>query len=265
MPKAETHPLYKKLHGKPNKSDKGYFYVIKDQQFYREREENYQRNQSIKQKYNSAAFAYATALMAENYGTPEAKAALAVEYEDAHHIASNGQPYKTPWSWKFNSYQFDYKQTHPFSEFADTAKQDSYNELMPQIESLLAGEDDMIANMANVAAVLHKAFGFLWTGFYRVEGQQLVLGPFQGPIACTRIPFGRGVCGTAWQQAQTVIVPNVHEFAGHIACSSASNSEIVVPIIRNNQVIAVLDIDSADFNTFDETDQLCLEQIAAML
>ena len=144
-------------------------------------------------------------------------------------------------------------------------KQETYQTLLPQIESLVAGETDMIAKMANVTAVLHEAFGFWWTGFYRVEGQQLVLGPFQGPIACTRIPYGKGVCGTAWQRAETIIVPNVHEFAGHIACSSASNSEIVVPIISNKQVIAVLDIDSKDFNTFDETDRLHLEQIARML
>ena len=140
-----------------------------------------------------------------------------------------------------------------------------YQTLLPQIESLVAGETDTIANMANVVAALHEAFGFWWTGFYRVEGQQLVLGPFQGPIACTRIPYGKGVCGTAWQRAETVIVPNVHNFPGHIACSSASNSEIVVPLIRNNQVVAVLDIDSKDFNTFDDTDQFYLEQIAKML
>lgn len=144
-------------------------------------------------------------------------------------------------------------------------KQEKYQTLLPQIEALVAGEKDMIANMANVAAVLHETFGFWWTGFYRVEGQQLVLGPFQGPIACTRIAFGRGVCGTAWQRAETVIVPNVHEFAGHIACSSASNSEIVVPILHDGRVVAVLDIDSTDFNTFDAIDQHYLEQIAAML
>ena len=144
-------------------------------------------------------------------------------------------------------------------------KIEKYQNLLPQIESLVAGEMDMIANMANVAAALHEAFGFWWTGFYRVESQQLVLGPFQGPIACTRIPYGKGVCGTAWQRAETVIVPNIHDFPGHIACSSASNSEIVVPLIRNNRVIAVLDIDSKDFNTFDETDQLYLEKIAEML
>jgi GAF domain-containing protein len=144
-------------------------------------------------------------------------------------------------------------------------KQEKYQALLPQVESLVAGETDMIANMANVAAALHEAFGFWWTGFYRVEGQQLVLGPFQGPIACTRIPYGKGVCGTAWQRAATVIVPNVHVFAGHIACSSASNSEIVVPVIRDNRVIAVLDIDSTDFGAFDETDKHYLEQIVGML
>lgn len=150
-------------------------------------------------------------------------------------------------------------------------KSETYQALLPQIESLVAGETDAIANMANVAAVLHEVFGFWWTGFYRVESlpsqpeSVLVLGPFQGPIACTRIPYGKGVCGTAWQRAETIIVPNVHDFPGHIACSSASNSEIVVPVLHNGQVIAVLDIDSTSFNTFDETDKMFLEQIAGML
>ena len=144
-------------------------------------------------------------------------------------------------------------------------KNEKYKALFPQIESLVSGEQDMIAKMANVAAALHEAFGFWWTGFYRVEGEELVLGPFQGPIACTRIPFGRGVCGTAWKQAQTIIVPNVHEFAGHIACSTASNSEIVVPIFRNKQIIAVLDIDSVDYGTFDETDKQWLEKITQII
>jgi len=154
------------------------------------------------------------------------------------------------------------------------SKQETYQALLAQIESLVAGETDEIANMANVAAALHETFSFWWTGFYRVERQngtapvesaQLVLGPFQGPVACTRIPYGKGVCGTAWQRAETVIVPNVHEFAGHIACSSASNSEIVVPVIRHNQVVAVLDIDSTDFNTFDNTDKYYLEQICSRI
>ena len=140
-------------------------------------------------------------------------------------------------------------------------KEQAYQQLLPQIEALVAGEQDMIANMANIAAALHEAFGFWWTGFYRVEGDMLVLGPFQGPIACTRIPYGRGVCGTAWAQGQTIIVPNVHEFAGHIACSSASNSEIVVPIRKDERIIAVLDIDSVEYNTFDTIDQRYLEQI----
>ena len=152
-----------------------------------------------------------------------------------------------------------------FRTFVHMTKQEKYQTLLPQIEALVARESDAIANMANVAAVLHEAFGFWWTGFYRVEGQQLVLGPFQGPIACTRIPYGKGVCGIAWQRAETVIVPNVHDFAGHIACSSASNSEIVVPILHDGRVVSVLDIDSTDFNTFDAIDQHYLEQIASML
>ncbi len=129
-------------------------------------------------------------------------------------------------------------------------KEEKYEALLPQLQSLVSGESDTIANMANIAAALHETFGFWWTGFYRV-----------GPIACTRIPFGRGVCGTAWQRGETIIVPNVHEFPGHIACSSASNSEIVIPIRQNGQIIAVLDIDSREFATFDETDRCYLEKI----
>ena len=154
-------------------------------------------------------------------------------------------------------------------------KRETYEALMPQIEALVNGETDSIANMANVAAVLHAAFGFWWTGFYRVTGeglqvtgeglQELVLGPFQGPMACTRIPYGKGVCGTAWQRGETVIVPDVHAFAGHIACSSESKSEIVVPLWQDGEVIAVLDIDSKDYNTFDETDKIYLEQIAKII
>ena len=144
-------------------------------------------------------------------------------------------------------------------------KQAKYQQLLLQIKALTADEPDQIANMANIAAVLHEAFGFWWTGFYRVDGDMLVLGPFQGPVACTRIPYARGVCGTAWAQGQTIIVPNVHEFAGHIACSSDSKSEMVVPIHRNGQIIAVLDIDSADYDTFGTIDQHYLEQIVALL
>ena len=129
----------------------------------------------------------------------------------------------------------------------------------------MEGETDVIAKMANVAAALHQTFGFWWTGFYRVMDDELVLGPFQGPVACMHIPFGRGVCGTAWQRQETIIVPNVHEFAGHIACSSESKSEIVVPVIRDGKVIAVLDIDSAEYNTFDDTDKTYLEQIIRVI
>lgn len=133
--------------------------------------------------------------------------------------------------------------------------------VLPQIESVVNGESDMVANMANIAAILHETFGFWWTGFYRVDGKELVLGPFQGPVACNRIAFGRGVCGTAWERGETICVPNVHEFAGHIACSSKSKSEIVVPVWRENQVIAVLDIDSAEYGTFDEIDIKYLEDV----
>ena len=144
-------------------------------------------------------------------------------------------------------------------------KQERYEALLPQIKAVVEDEPDLIANMANVAAMLHETFGFWWTGFYRVEGEELVLGPFQGPMACTRIRKGRGVCGTAWLKEETQVVPDVDKFPGHIACSSASRSEIVVPIFHAGKVIAVLDIDSERLNTFDETDRQNLEQIVKML
>lgn len=144
-------------------------------------------------------------------------------------------------------------------------KQERYEGLLPQIKAVVEDEPDLIANMANVAAMLHETFGFWWTGFYRVQGEELVLGPFQGPMACTRIKKGRGVCGTAWAEAQTQVVPDVELFPGHIACSSASRSEIVVPIFKEGQVIAVLDIDSDRLSTFDETDRHYLEQITFIL
>lgn len=144
-------------------------------------------------------------------------------------------------------------------------KQERYEALLPQIKAVVEDEPDLIANMANVAAMLHETFGFWWTGFYRVEGEELVLGPFQGPMACTRIRKGRGVCGTAWLKEATQVVPDVDKFPGHIACSSASRSEIVVPIFHAGKVIAVLDIDSERLNTFDETDRQNLEQIVKML
>ncbi|MBQ5784262.1 MAG: GAF domain-containing protein [Bacteroidales bacterium] len=146
-----------------------------------------------------------------------------------------------------------------------STKEEIYKEILPQIESILNGETDLIANTSNFCAMLKEAFDFWWVGFYFVkqtrDSQQLVLGPFQGPLACTRINYGKGVCGTAWKQKQTIIVPNVDEFPGHIACSSLSKSEIVVPVIRNGEVIAVLDIDSKDLNTFSFTDKEYLEDI----
>jgi len=144
-------------------------------------------------------------------------------------------------------------------------KQERYEALLPQIKAVVDGEADLIANMANVAAMLHETFGFWWTGFYRVVGEELVLGPFQGPMACTRIGKGRGVCGTAWAKAETQVVPDVEKFPGHIACSSASRSEIVVPVFHEGSIIAVLDIDSAQLATFDETDKHYLEQIVQLL
>lgn len=144
-------------------------------------------------------------------------------------------------------------------------KQKIYESLYRQIESVIEGEDDAIANMANVSSLIHEAFGFWWTGFYIVKDGVLVLGPFQGPVACTRIPFGKGVCGTAWERQETVVVPDVHLFPGHIACSSLSRSEIVVPIFDGTTVKAVLDIDSKELATFDETDSHWLERITGLL
>lgn len=144
-------------------------------------------------------------------------------------------------------------------------KQERYEALLPQIKAVIEDESDLIANMANVAAMLHETFGFWWTGFYRVVGEELVLGPFQGPMACTRIKKGRGVCGTAWQKEETQVVPDVDKFPGHIACSSLSRSEIVVPVKQGEDIIAVLDIDSAELNTFDHTDRHFLEEIVSLL
>ena len=145
------------------------------------------------------------------------------------------------------------------------SKEEQYKSLIPQIEGLLKGESDLIANLANIAAALKEQFGWFWVGFYLVKNDQLVLGPFQGPVACTRISKGRGVCGTSWAKATTLIVPDVEKFPGHIACSSLSKSEIVVPIISNGEVIGVLDVDSSEYNSFDETDQRFLESIVTLL
>ena len=145
-------------------------------------------------------------------------------------------------------------------------KEDKYRSLLPQVKALCEGEDDMIAKMANVAALLHTEFGFWWTGFYRVVNNELLLGPFQGPLACVHIGYGRGVCGTAWKERRAVVVPDVEEFPGHIACSSESRSEIVVPMNnKDGEVIAVLDIDSRELGTFDDTDAHWLAQIVALI
>lgn len=144
-------------------------------------------------------------------------------------------------------------------------KTEKYQSLVPQIKALLEGEPDVVANLANVSAALKEQFGWLWTGFYLVKGQELVLGPFQGPVACTRIKYGRGVCGSSWEQARTLVVPDVEKFPGHIACSSLSRSEIVVPLIRNGVVVGVLDVDSEQLDHFDETDQQYLEEIVSLL
>lgn len=149
---------------------------------------------------------------------------------------------------------------------ADMDKEEKYRLLTEQISALIEGETDPVAVMANVCAAIHETMGFFWTGFYRVKDGELVLGPFQGPVACMHIAFGRGVCGTAWKEQRTIIVPDVEQFPGHIACSSLSRSEIVVPVFSNNgEVQAVLDIDSKELATFDETDRLYLEKICHLL
>lgn len=144
-------------------------------------------------------------------------------------------------------------------------KAERYASLLPQIKALIEGESNLVANLANISAALHEAFGFWWVGFYQVEGDELVLGPFQGPVACTRIGRGRGVCGTAWQKGQTIVVEDVELFPGHIACSSASRSEIVVPMWKEGKVWGVLDIDSEKLATFDECDQEWLEKLCQMI
>ena len=144
-------------------------------------------------------------------------------------------------------------------------KEEQYSALIPQIKDLLEGETYLVANLGNVAAALKEQFGWLWVGFYLVKDNELVLGPFQGPVACTRIQKGRGVCGTSWQQAETIIVPDVEKFPGHIACSSLSKSEIVVPVIRNGEVVAVLDVDSDEYDQFDRADQHYLQNIVDLI
>ncbi len=144
-------------------------------------------------------------------------------------------------------------------------KAEQYQSIIPQIQAIIEDETDVIANLANICAALKQQFDWLWIGFYLVKDNELVLGPFQGPIACTRIAIGRGVCGSAWQQQQVIIVPDVDQFPGHIACSSASRSEIVLPIMKNGECLGVLDIDSSELNQFDEVDAKYLKQLIAMI
>jgi GAF domain-containing protein len=150
-------------------------------------------------------------------------------------------------------------------QIARGSKEEQYRALIPQIKGLVSGEPDLVANLANIAAALKEQFDFFWVGFYLVKADELVLGPFQGPVACTRISKGRGVCGASWAQANTIIVPDVENFPGHIACSSISKSEIVIPLFKNNEVWGVLDVDSDQFNSFDETDAQFLQEIVALI
>jgi L-methionine (R)-S-oxide reductase len=150
-------------------------------------------------------------------------------------------------------------------EIIHGTKPENYQSIIQQIKALIDGEPDLIANLANIVAALKEQFGWFWIGFYLVKNDELVLAPFQGPVACTRIKKGRGVCGTSWAKAETLIVPDVEAFPGHIACSSLSKSEIVVPVIRNNKVVAVLDVDSDELNNFDETDKQYLEEIISFI
>jgi GAF domain-containing protein len=144
-------------------------------------------------------------------------------------------------------------------------KEEQYQHIIPQIKGLLEGETDLIANLANIAAALKEQFDFFWVGFYLVKEDELVLGPFQGPVACTRIKKGRGVCGTSWEEGKTIIVPDVEKFPGHIACSSLSKSEIVLPLFSDSKIVGVLDVDSSTLNSFDETDQLYLQKIVDLI
>lgn len=148
---------------------------------------------------------------------------------------------------------------------ASTQKKERYQTLLPQLEALVQGEDDLMANLANISAALKQTMDFYWVGFYVVKGNQLVLGPFQGPIACTRISFGKGVCGTSWKEKKTIVVPNVDEFPGHIACSSASRSEIVLPAIKDGEVALVLDVDSDKLNDFNADDEAGLSQVIKII
>lgn len=155
--------------------------------------------------------------------------------------------------------------SHQIHVSPSLTKEEKYKNILPQLNALVEGEGDMIANMANISSALRQAFDFFWVGFYIVKSQELVLGPFQGTIACTRIKYGKGVCGTAWKEKDTIIVPNVNLFPGHIACDALSQSEIVIPLFKDNEVFAVLDVDSDQLNHFDDIDAKYLRQIVKLL
>ena len=155
--------------------------------------------------------------------------------------------------------------SHTLAINANTNREEMYRILLPQLHALVEGETDSLANLSNLVAALHHAFNFLWTGIYFVRGQELVLGPFQGPVACTRIGYGKGVCGSSWKEKKTILVPDVHAFPGHIACNSESRSEIVLPALKNGEVVLVLDIDSEKAAYFDETDQQYLEEVMRLV
>ena len=148
---------------------------------------------------------------------------------------------------------------------SSSTKEEKYKNLLPQIDALISGEQDLVANLANISAALKQSFDFLWVGFYLVKENELVLGPFQGPIACTRIAFGKGVCGTAWKEKKTIVVDDVDKFPGHIACSSESKSEVVVPVIKNGNVVMVLDVDSSQLASFNQMDEFWLGKICGLI
>jgi L-methionine (R)-S-oxide reductase len=162
-------------------------------------------------------------------------------------------------------FEFYYDMAEDLKIVRNATKEEQYISLIPQIAGLLSGEDDLIANLANTSAALKEQFKWLWVGFYLVKNEELVLGPFQGPVACTRIRKGRGVCGSSWEQGKTIIVPDVDQFPGHIACSSASRSEIVVPLYQENEVVGLLDVDSDQLNHFDDVDRIYLDKIVKMI
>jgi GAF domain-containing protein len=171
----------------------------------------------------------------------------------------------TTWFCIFAIHLHRLKMAEDLRIITDISKEEQYRSLIPQIKALISGEDDQIANLANIAAALKEQFKWFWVGFYLVKGDELVLGPFQGPVACTRIKKGKGVCGASWEQTETLIVPDVDAFPGHIACASASRSEIVLPVFSNNEIVGVLDVDSEYLSHFDDIDSKYLKEIVSLI